>query len=118
MQKVVFKDLGLIDYQEAWTYQEKLFDAIIDIKKNNRKRESEGEAPLPTQSKLLFCEHPHVYTLGKSGSLNNLLINEEELKEKEVEFKHEIEDHGYGFVTYFKVPGDFYIQLYQAKYEK
>lgn len=86
MQKVVFKDLGLIDYQEAWTYQEKLFDAIIDVKKNNRKRENEGEELIPTQSKLLFCEHPHVYTLGKSGSLSHLLINEKELKERNATF--------------------------------
>ena len=49
---------------------------------------------------------------------DNIEETVKELKEKEVEFKHEIEDHGYGFVTYFKVPGDFYIQLYQAKYEK
>lgn len=86
MQKVVFQDLGLIDYQEAWTYQEKIFDAIIDVKKENRKREKEGGETVATQSKLLFCEHPHVYTLGKSGSLSHLLINEEELKEKNATF--------------------------------
>lgn len=86
MQKVVFQDLGLIDYQKAWTYQEELFDAIIDIKKGNRKRENEGEEAIPTQSKLLFCEHPHVYTLGKSGSLDHLLINEEGLKERNATF--------------------------------
>ena len=63
MVKVVFQDLGHIDYKQAWDYQEKLFDQIIAIKRQNRKEETN----LETQSYLLFCEHPHVYTLGKSG---------------------------------------------------
>ncbi len=76
MQQVVFRDLGLIDYKEAWDYQEKLFQEIIDIKSRNRK---EG-TNMATQSHLLFCEHPHVYTLGKSGDEKNLLVNKEYLK--------------------------------------
>jgi len=68
-----FEDLGLIDYQEAWDYQEERFDALVDYK-----REPEGKA-LPSQY-LLFCEHPHVYTLGKSGDEHNLLIRQEFLK--------------------------------------
>ena len=76
MPKVVFQDLGLIDYKEAWDYQEKRFDEIIDIKKTNRRNNSEA----PTTSYLLFCEHPHVYTLGKSGDEKNLLVNEDYLK--------------------------------------
>jgi lipoyl(octanoyl) transferase len=76
MPKVVFQDLGLIDYKEAWDYQEKRFNEILDVKKNNRKENRQD----PTLSYLLFCEHPHVYTLGKSGDENNLLVNEDYLK--------------------------------------
>lgn len=78
MQPVVFHDLGIIDYKEAWDYQEKIFKQIVAQKLNNR----EIQHPKPTQSHLIFCEHPHVFTLGKSGSENNLLINETQLKEK------------------------------------
>jgi len=70
---VVFEDLGLIDYQEAWDYQELRFDRLVD-----HKRQPEGK-PMPSQY-LLFCEHPHVYTLGKSGDEVNLLIRQEFLK--------------------------------------
>jgi len=76
--------LGKIDYQEAWTYQEKLFAEIIATKIQNRKLLPTEEQPTPNY--LLFCEHPHVYTLGKSGSENNLLINAELLKQKEATF--------------------------------
>ena len=82
MQQVVFRDLGLIDYKEAWDYQEKLFQEIIDIKSRNRK---EG-TNMATQSHLLFCEHPHVYTLGKSGDEKNLLVNEDYLKSRGATF--------------------------------
>ena len=82
MPKVVFQDLGLIDYKEAWDYQEKRFDEIIDIKKTNRRNNSEDS----TTSYLLFCEHPHVYTLGKSGDLKNLLIDDQKRKEKNISF--------------------------------
>lgn len=79
---VIFKDLGLIDYQEAWDYQEQLFKAAIDLKIAQRKQETEEV----TKNYLLFCEHPHVYTLGKSGSLDNLLLNENQLAEKNATF--------------------------------
>lgn len=82
MPKVVFQDLGLIDYKEAWEYQEKRFDEIIAIKKNNRKEDRQD----PTQSYLLFCEHPHVYTLGKSGKESHLLVNQEYLKSRGATF--------------------------------
>jgi lipoyl(octanoyl) transferase len=78
MKQVVFRDLGLTDYKEAWDYQEKLFAEIIDQKIKNRN--TEEPAFIPTTNYLLFCEHPHVYTLGKSGSLDNLLLDEKELK--------------------------------------
>ncbi len=72
-----FIDLGLMDYQKAWDYQTKLFNSMLEIKSGNRNlADSEQRA---TNNYLLFCEHPHVYTLGKSGDENNLLIKKEEL---------------------------------------
>ena len=82
--KVQFKHLGLIDYKKAWDRQEQLFSEIIDIKLKNRK--SDHQDHIPTPNYLLFCEHPHVYTLGKSGSKDNLLVNEKGLKEKDAAF--------------------------------
>ena len=82
MPNVVFQDLGLIDYKEAWDYQEKRFNEILDVKKNNRKENRQD----PTLSYLLFCEHPHVYTLGKSGDENSLLVNEDYLKSRGATF--------------------------------
>ena len=86
MQEVKFINLGLIDYKKAWTFQEKLFQAIIDVKRANRKREDAGIALEPIQSKLIFCEHPHVFTLGKSGQQSHLLVNEKQLAEKGARF--------------------------------
>ena len=82
MQKVVFRDLGLIDYQEAWNYQEKIFNKIIEDKRKNSKEKTTNN----TQSYLLFCEHPHVYTLGKSGDEKNLLVDKEYLASREAKF--------------------------------
>ena len=78
MPKVVFQDLGLIDYKEAWDYQQSLFEEIVEIKKKNRQNNSN----LKTPNYFLFVEHPHVYTLGKSGNISNLLIDENQLKIK------------------------------------
>ncbi len=86
MQQVVFKDLGQISYKEAWDYQGQLRDGIIAIKQQNRDLGKQGNPLLPIQHYLLFCEHSPVYTLGKSGSSDNLLLNEKGLKEKGVEF--------------------------------
>jgi lipoyl(octanoyl) transferase len=72
-REIIFEDLGLMDYQEAWDDQEKRFQALVDFK-----RHPEGNTP-PEQY-LLFCEHPHVYTLGKSGDEHNLLIRQDFLK--------------------------------------
>ena len=72
-REIMFEDLGVMDYQEAWDYQEERFNALVDYK-----RSPEGKS-LPSQY-LLFCEHPHVYTLGKSGDEHNLLIRQEFLK--------------------------------------
>lgn len=81
-KKVNFLDLGVKDYKETWDFQEKLFQEILDIKVRNRKEELQLETP----NHLLFVEHPHVYTLGKSGDVSNLLINEEQLKAKGATF--------------------------------
>ena len=81
-RQIKFIDLGKMDYKEAWDFQEKLFDEIVSIKKENRKKKSN----LKTPNYFLFVEHPHVYTLGKSGDISNLLINEKELKNKNASF--------------------------------
>lgn len=70
MQQVIFEDLNLIDYKKAWDYQEKLFKDVVEKK-------IQGDGSLHY---LLFCEHPHVYTLGKSGAGSNLLISDEMLQ--------------------------------------
>lgn len=72
-----FIDLGLIEYQQAWDYQTNLFNAILEVKSQNRV--ATGADQQTTGNYLLFCEHPHVYTLGKSGNEENLLIKKEEL---------------------------------------
>lgn len=69
-----------MDYQEAWDFQEKLFKQTVDRKIENRKLE--GPAQLPTENFLIFCSHPHVYTLGKSGKPENLLLDEKGLQEE------------------------------------
>lgn len=79
---VNFEDLGLVDYKEAWDYQEDLFRKNIDIKIAQRKEQT-TEA---TINHLLFCEHPHVYTLGKSGKQIHLLLSESQMKEHNVTY--------------------------------
>lgn len=80
MKTVTFIDLGLIDYKQAWDYQENLFNEIVATKIKNRTLPVEQQQPTPNY--LIFCEHPHVYTLGKSGNVNHLLINEKQLSDK------------------------------------
>jgi len=83
MNKLIkFQDLGLKDFKETWDYQESLFKAILDTKIKNRRE----DAGLETDNHFLFVEHPHVYTLGKSGDLSNLLLNETQLTEKGATF--------------------------------
>lgn len=79
-KRVKFIDLGLIDYKEAWDYQTEVFESVVNTKIANRKLE-EG-VRTTTNNYLIFCEHPHVYTLGKSGVESNLLLNEEGLSAK------------------------------------
>lgn len=81
-KKVQLIDLGTKDYKETWDFQENLFKSIVDLKSANRNSDN----PKATPNYLLFVEHPHVYTLGKSGDTSNLLLNEEQLKEKNATF--------------------------------
>ncbi len=78
MENVIYKDLQKIDYKEAWDYQKELFSEIIE-----NKQKGNGDK---ANNYLLFCEHPHVYTLGKSGAENNLLINQIQLQAKNASF--------------------------------
>lgn len=80
---VEFQDLGLIDYKKCWDYQTELFQKTVQQKILNRKNPEKKKI---TKNYLLFCEHPHVYTLGKSGDENNLLINESFLKKKNASY--------------------------------
>jgi lipoyl(octanoyl) transferase len=88
-KKVSFKDLGLIDYKKCWDYQEELFAEILAVKSSNRKENK----TVATKNHLIFCEHPHVYTLGKSGDEKNLLVNEDYLKSRGATF-HKINRGG------------------------
>ena len=81
-KKVEVQDLGLKDYKETWDYQEQVFKEILDLKIRNRREELDLETP----NYLLMVEHPHVYTLGKSGDLENLLLSESQLKAKNASF--------------------------------
>lgn len=81
-KQLVVKDLGTKDYKECWDYQEQLFQEIVAQKANNKTLAT----PLPTNNYFLFVEHPHVYTLGKSGHIENLLINEQALQDKGATF--------------------------------
>jgi lipoyl(octanoyl) transferase len=83
-REVIYKDLGLVTYKEVWDLQENLHKEIVDIKLSNRNSGS----TIPTHNYLLFCEHPHVYTLGKSGKDAHLLIDEPQLKKNEAEYFH------------------------------
>jgi lipoyl(octanoyl) transferase len=79
-----FMSLGMLDYKEAWDYQEELFLKTIEIKTANRKLEEDQNKITPNY--LIFLEHPHVYTLGKSGSEDNLLLDEAGLKDKKATY--------------------------------
>ena len=80
--KIHKEDLGRKDYKETWDYQEQLFKAIIDLKIKNRREQT----TIATPNHFLFVEHPHVFTLGKSGDFENLLVSEMELAKKNAKF--------------------------------
>tara|TARA_R110002124_G_scaffold112530_4_gene266673 strand:+ start:387 stop:1094 length:708 start_codon:yes stop_codon:yes gene_type:complete len=81
-KNILLKNLGIKDYKETWDYQTELLQEIVDQKISNRKNNESIE----TKNHFIFVEHPHVYTLGKSGDLENLLLNEKQLKEKGATF--------------------------------
>ena len=83
MNKTIeLQDLGIKDYKQTWDYQETLFKSIVDTKIKNRRE----DAGLETKNYFLFVEHPHVFTLGKSGDMSNLLVDEAQLKAKNASF--------------------------------
>ena len=81
-KSILLKNLGVKDYKETWDYQTDLLQEIVDVKISNRRNNESTE----TKNHFLFVEHPHVYTLGKSGDLDNLLLNEKQLKDKGATF--------------------------------
>ncbi|MGM1057387.1 MAG: lipoyl(octanoyl) transferase LipB [Bacteroidota bacterium] len=81
-KKIQLQQLGLKDYKEAWDYQEQLFKEILDLKIRNRREDINAETP----NYLLMVEHPHVYTLGKSGKPEHLLLTENELEAKNAKY--------------------------------
>lgn len=120
-QEVIFKDLGIMDYQAAWDYQEKLLQENVRRKSVVRSQQSSlnsGQSaspassiaycPLPTAHYLLFVEHPPVYTLGKSGNKENVLLDDDGLKEKDIQFFNtnrggDITFHGPGQVVGYPI---------------
>ena len=91
MPKVNFQDIGLMPYKKTWAYQEKLFEKIIAAKR------AKSDNKNLCVSELLFCEHPHVITLGKSGLMSNLIAKHQDLKTKKVEF---VQSNRGGDITY------------------
>ena len=105
-RRVFLRDLGLIDYKQAWDYQEELFAGVVALKLANRDRPVTEQ--LPTPNYLIFCEHPHVYTLGKSGDQSHLLLDEVSLKHRNASFYHinrggDITYHGPGQVVGYPI---------------
>jgi lipoyl(octanoyl) transferase len=84
LPRVQFHDWGMVRYREAWDRQEQLLNAGVITKTNNRKFPDQPQQ-LP-HNHLIFCEHPHVYTLGKSGSMENLLLSEAQLADQGIDF--------------------------------
>jgi lipoyl(octanoyl) transferase len=108
-EQIIFKDLGLLDYQSAWDYQEKLLQENVKKKSIVYSLEAGVKAnELRTQHYLLFTEHPPVYTLGKSGNKENVLLDNDELKKKDIQFFNtnrggDITFHGPGQVVGYPI---------------
>lgn len=105
-RKTRFIDLGLRDYSEVLRYQTELFESILDIKKNNRILPEEQQEATPNY--LIFCEHPHVFTLGKSGDDGNLLLPKEKLETINATYYHtnrggDITYHGPGQIVVYPI---------------
>lgn len=122
LKKVIFQDLGLIDYKQAWDYQEKLFNEIVELKIENRK--SPQGKQKQTKNYLLLCEHPHVFTLGKSGTEDNLLTTESQLINTGANYYKinrggDITYHGPGQIVGYPILNldDFYTDIHRYIYE-
>lgn len=105
-KQVEFRDMGNIRYKTAWDLQLQLFEEIKEIKLKNRDLTIDQQITTPNY--LLFCEHNHVYTLGKSGVIENLLLNNQQLKDQDIEFFHinrggDITYHGPGQLTGYPI---------------
>lgn len=111
-QPIIFRDLGQMDYQEAWDYQENLLQQNVKSKSEARTANAEvagdvNSMPVTTHY-LLFVEHPAVYTLGKSGNKENVLLNEDELRDRKIQFFHtnrggDITFHGAGQIVGYPI---------------
>lgn len=93
MKNIILTDWGTIDYREAWRRQEEIFDRQIDNKQNK----------LPTENNLIFCEHPHVYTIGKSGNAGNMLIDDGTVPVYRTNRGGDITYHGFGQIVGYPV---------------
>lgn len=93
MKNIILTDWGTIDYREAWRRQEEIFDRQIDNKQNK----------LPTENNLIFCEHPHVYTIGKSGNAGNMLIDDGTVPVYRTDRGGDITYHGFGQIVGYPV---------------
>ena len=93
MKNIILTDWGTIDYREAWRRQEEIFDRQIDNKQNK----------LPTENNLIFCEHPHVYTIGKSGNAGNMLIDDGTVPLYRTDRGGDITYHGFGQIVGYPV---------------
>jgi lipoyl(octanoyl) transferase len=105
-REIKFIDLGLIDYKKAWDYQTDLFNKILAVKTENRNLPESLQKP--TDNYLLFCEHPHVFTLGRSGDEKNLLLKKEGLTSIQATYYHinrggDITYHGPGQIVVYPV---------------
>lgn len=103
---IIFKDLGLMDYKACWDYQEELFKKTIQQKIANRSLSVEGQ--IATKNYLLFVEHPHVYTLGKSGDEKNLLLSQQQLSQNQSSYYKinrggDITYHGPGQIVVYPI---------------
>lgn len=112
-KQVTVQDWGLIDYKEAWAKQEELFNATISLKMEIRNSQLAvaGDAPaddITTPNYLVFCEHPHVYTLGNSGKPEHLLLDEQGLQDNDATYYHinrggDITYHGPGQIVAYPI---------------
>ena len=98
-KKVKLHNLGLIDYKQCWDYQESLFAEIINTKSKNRK----NNTSFKTKNHLIFCEHPNVYTLGKSGKEKHLLLNKKDVSFYNINRGGDITYHGPGQIVGYPI---------------